>query len=117
MVILVTLFGILFMVAGIAHFIKPKFYNRFIPNFLPKLTVNYIVGIIEFIFGIGLLIPTTRSYACLGIFVLMLLFLPIHLWDATKKNPAIGSKLLAYIRIPVQFLFLYIAYFIYQSLK
>lgn len=104
------------MVAGVSHFIKPRFFNPFIPNFLPKLTVNYIVGFIEFIFGLGLFFPTTRSYASLGIFILMLLFLPIHLWDATKKNPAIGSKFLAYIRVPLQFLFLYIAYSIYETL-
>ena len=51
--------------------------------------------------------------ASLGIFILLILFLPIHIWDATTIKPAIGSKKLAYIRIPLQFLLMYGAYLIY----
>jgi len=43
----------------------------------------------------------------------MMLFLPIHIWDFTKKQPVIGSKKLAFIRIPIQFLLMYLSYLIY----
>jgi hypothetical protein len=39
--------------------------------------------------------------AAVGIFLLMLIFLPIHIWDATKVKPAIGSKKIAFVRIPL----------------
>ena len=79
------------------YFIKPKFFNHFIPKGLPKLTVNYIAGGIEFLLGIGLFFPSVSYLAAIGIFILLMLFLPIHIWDATKVRPAIGSKKLAYI--------------------
>ncbi len=115
MLIITIIFGFLFMVAGLSHIVNPKFFEHFIPNIFPKLTVNYIVGFIEFVLGLGLFFPTITSYASLGIFIIMFLFLPIHVLDATKKKPAIGSKFIAYIRILLQFLFLYGAYSIYQN--
>jgi uncharacterized membrane protein len=111
--VLKIIFGVFFMYAGGMHFKKPKFFNGFIPDFLPKLTVNYVFGFIEFVLGIGLFLNQTTKNAALGTFVLMLLFLPVHIWDLTKKRPAIGSKKLAIIRIPLQFLLMYCAYLIY----
>ncbi|WP_440120900.1 DoxX family protein [Tenacibaculum sp. Ill] len=107
------IFGIFFAFAGIMHFIKPKIFNRFIPNFLPKLVVNYIAGLLELAIGIGLLINQTTKQAALAMFILMLIFLPIHIWDVFRDKPAIGSKKIAIIRVPLQFLLLYIAYLIY----
>jgi uncharacterized membrane protein len=113
MFVLKIIFAGFFIYAGIMHFIKPRFFNHFIPAGLPKLAVNYIAGFIEFFLGIGLFFPATTNNASLGIFILLILFLPIHIWDATKIKPAIGSKKLAYIRIPLQFLLMYGAYIIY----
>ena len=97
------------------HFKKPKFFNGFIPDFLPKLTVNYVFGSLEFLLGLGLFFNQTIKNAALGIFILMLLFLPIHIWDLLKEKPAIGSKKLAIIRIPLQFLLMYCAYLLYMN--
>lgn len=113
--ILRILFGILFCFAGIMHIIKPKIFKNFIPDFLPKLTVNYIFGAIEFILGLGLFFTETIKNAAAGIFILMIIFLPIHIWDATRIKPAIGSKKIALIRIPLQFLLMYCAYRIYKN--
>ena len=115
MIILKIIFAVFFIYAGIMHFIKPAFFKHFIPNGFPKLIVNYIVGVIEFGLGLGLFFPEAVSYSAYGIFILLILFLPIHVWDATKKRPAIGSKIFAYIRIPLQFLLMYGAYLIYQD--
>lgn len=112
-IVLRIIFGVFFAFAGIMHFVKPKIFNRFIPNFLPKLTVNYIAGLIEVLIGIGLLINQTTKQAALAMFILMVIFLPIHIWDVFREKPAIGSKKIAIIRVPLQFLLLYIAYLIY----
>lgn len=111
--ILRIVFGVFFCFAGIMHFVKPNFFKHFIPSFLPKLTVNYIVGIIEFVLGVGLFFSLTVKNAAISIFILMILFLPIHIWDFTKERPAIGSKKMAIIRIPFQFLLMYLTYLIY----
>lgn len=97
------------------HVIKPDIFKHFIPDFLPKRLVNYIAGIIEFCLGLGLFFPSTVKYAAIGIFMLMVLFLPIHIWDVTKERPAIGSKKIAIIRIPLQFLLMYLSYLIYLN--
>ena len=113
--ILKIFFGVLFCFAGIMHVIKPNIFKHFIPDFLPKKTVNYIAGIIEFALGLGLFFLSTVKSAALGIFILMLLFLPIHIWDLTKERPAIGSKKIAIIRIPLKFLLMYLSYLIYLN--
>ena len=48
MFILKVIFAGFFIYAGIMHFIKPRFFNHFIPAGLPKLAVNYLAGFIEF---------------------------------------------------------------------
>lgn len=111
--ILRIIFGLFFGYAGFMHFKKPKFFNAFIPNFLPKLTVNYVFGAIEFILGIGLFFNQTTKNASLGILILMFLFLPLHIWDLFKEKPAIGSKKAAIIRVPLQFLLMFLSYLIY----
>ncbi len=111
--VLKIVFGIFFSYAGIMHFVKPQFFKHFIPDFLPKLAVNYVFGSIELILGVALFFPQTVNKAAAGVFILMLFFLPIHIWDLTKARPAIGSKKLAIIRIPLQFLLLYLSYLIY----
>ena len=107
------LFGILFCFAGIMHIIRPNFFKNFIPAFLPKLAINYIFGLLEFLLGLGVFFDTTMKNAAIGIFILLLIFLPIHIWDATKVRPAIGSKKIAFIRIPLQFVLMYCTYIIY----
>ncbi|TMM29535.1 hypothetical protein FDT66_10470 [Polaribacter aestuariivivens] len=111
--ILKIIFGVFFCFAGIMHIIKPRIFKNFIPDFFPKKAVNYIVGVVEFLLGFGLFFSESVKEAAYGIFILMILFLPIHIWDVTRIRPAIGSKKIAIIRIPLQFLLMYCAYLIY----
>ncbi len=111
--VLKIVFGGFLMFAGIMHVIKPKIFKHFIPDIFPKKLVNYIAGVIEFGLGISLFVEQIVSEAAIGILILMVLFLPIHIWDVTKERPAIGSKKMAIIRIPLQFLLMYFAYLIY----
>ena len=110
--ILTFLFGAFMLFGGINHFTKPDMYNPFIPDFLPKVVVNYLTGIAEILVGIGAFIPQTRAYATQGILIMMLIFLPLHIMDVFKETPAIGNHQTALIRLPVQFLFIAWAWFI-----
>lgn len=113
--ILTYLFGAFLIFGGINHFIKPEMYAPFIPEFLPSLAVNYLTGIVEIAVGVGVFIPRFRSMATLGILIMMLVFLPLHVFDVFKENPAIGSHQVALIRLPVQFLFIAWAWFIHKK--
>jgi uncharacterized membrane protein len=115
LLILKIVYGGFFCFAGIMHYIKPAFFKHFIPAFFPKKLVNYAVGFIEFSLGFGLFFNQSTKYAALGIFLLLIVLLPVHLWDVTKKRPAIGSKKIAIIRIPLQFLCMYGIYIVYLN--
>lgn len=115
MVILRIIYGVFFCFAGLMHIIKPKFFKNFIPSFLPKLTVNYAIGVLELLLGLGLFFIETTKNAALSILILMIVFFPIHIWDATKIKPAIGSKKIAFIRILLQFILIYGAYIIFKN--
>ena len=113
--VLKILLAVFLIYGGFNHFYKPEFYNGFIPDFLPKLTVNYISGGIEILLGIGLFLKGYEKKSAYGILLLMIAFMPIHIWDAFKETPAIGSKPAAYIRIAVQFLFIAWVWIIYKK--
>jgi uncharacterized membrane protein len=100
------------ILGGVMHFINPEMYKPFIPVFLPKDLVNYASGVLEIMVGIAAMIPQYRSSGTLGILLLMLAFLPLHLIDVFKENPAIGSHQMALIRLPLQFVFILWAWFI-----
>ncbi len=109
------LFAIFMIMGGVQHFLKPDFYLPFVPDFLPlKIEVIYLSGLIEIALGIFLLVKKYTRMAALGIFLLMILFLPIHIWDVFSNTPAIGTHKAALIRLPVQFLFMAIAWKIKQ---
>lgn len=104
------------MLAGaFNHIYAPETYKDFIPNFIPETLANILSTIAEAIVGIALIIPKYRKWGGLGFFILMIIFLPIHIWDFTKEIPAIGSKVAATVRIAVQLLFIAAGWWIYKS--
>lgn len=109
--------GLFLIYGGFNHFYNADFYNGFIPNFFPKLAINYIVGLIEILLGTGLFIKGYKKKSAYGIFLLMIVFMPIHIWDSLKEEPAIGSKIASYIRIAVQILLIIWAYVIFKTEK
>jgi len=106
----------LFMIyGGIKHFTSLLFYIPFVPHFLSyKIFIIYITGGLEIFLGVLLLNTKYAKNAALGIFILMLIYLPIHIWDVFSDTPAIGTHKAALIRLPFQFLFIAWAYKIKQ---
>jgi uncharacterized membrane protein len=74
-----VLMGILFVLAGINHFISPDAYLPLIPLYLPYPEfLNLFSGVLEVIFGVGLLSKSYRKWSAYGIMLLMVLFIPAH---------------------------------------
>lgn len=111
-VVLTWIFSLLMILAGINHFVKPMMYAPFIPHWLPLIAVNYFTGVVEITIGTGLLFKPARRIASILLVLLMVFFLPFHLADVFRSHPAIGSNLLAWIRLPLQFVLIYWAWFI-----
>ncbi len=113
--LLLAITSILMLFGSYNHVANPAFYNGFIPDFLPKLAVNYFSAVIELIVGILLVVPKTRAKGFLSFSALMMAFLPIHIWDLFKEVPAVGSQNAAIIRLIVQFIFIALTYLAYKS--
>lgn len=102
----------IFMIyGGVQHFTNTAFYSPFVPDFLNfKVAIIYISGIVEIAIGLLLLFKKSEGVGALGVFILMLVFLPIHVWDVFSAAPAIGSHQAALIRLSIQLVFIGISW-------
>ena len=97
------LLALLMVGAGIFHFVNPKLYVPFVPQFLPfTVFIIYASGVVEILLGLMLLSKKYAITGAWGIFLLMLIFLPIHVADVFSDAPAIGSHQMAVIRLVLQ---------------
>ncbi len=115
--IIIFLLSIFMLFGAFNHIYAPETYSAFIPEFFPETLANILSAIAEAAIGIALLIPKYRKWGGLGFFLLMIAFLPLHIWDLTKEVPAIGSKTAAMIRIAIQVLLIAAGWWIYKSYK
>ena len=59
-------FCALYITAGVLHFIKPEFYLKIMPQYIPwHLTMVYLSGIIEIILGVALIYKKNKKMGCL----------------------------------------------------
>jgi len=111
MSLLKVLLAIFLIFGGVQHFINPDFYIPFVPSFLPfTLAIVYVSGLFEILFGLALLFKKKATIGAWGILILMLLFLPIHIWDVFSETPAVGSHKAALVRLPIQCLLIFVAW-------
>jgi len=109
--ILKIVLAIFLIFGGLQHFIFPINYIPFVPSFLPfTVAIIYLSGLLEILFGFALFFKKIEIIGAWGILILMLLFLPIHISDVFSETPAVGSHNAALIRLPVQFLLIFIAW-------
>lgn len=98
------LFGVMMLGGAVGHLVAPEFYAGLIPEPIPEALANGFAAIVEGAIGIGLLVPRTRAKAGLAFAVLMVGFMPLHIWDALKEAPMVGSHTAAGIRLVIQVL-------------
>lgn len=107
------LMAAMYIIAGIFHFVKPKAYLRIMPRYLPshKMLV-YLSGFAEILLGVGLLFEETRTFAIYGIILMLLLFLMVHFYMLSSKKAGAGIPVwLLLLRLPLQFVLIWWAYF------
>ena len=112
-----NILGVLMVLAGVQHFRDPAMYGPIIPDALPKDLITYLSGAVELLLGVGLFIRSLRPLAGLGVLILMIVFLPLHLWDVFRDEPAMGSTLLASIRLVLQFVLIGWAWLVYKAAR
>lgn len=103
--------------AGIMHFVDPEFFLKVIPPFLLKFgyPIVYISGIIEIIIGLMLFTSKFQRKGALAFMLLMLSFLPLHIWDVFAESPFTGSQQNALIRLVMQFVLIGLPYKLWRN--
>ena len=108
----IIIMSIFYVGVGIKHFTNPMWFIRIVPPILPyKLSLVYISGFFEILFGILILFPTTRYIAAWGLIFLLIAVFPANIYLAMTNGAALNTTpLIAWGRLPFQFIFIAIAY-------
>jgi uncharacterized membrane protein len=79
--VLQVIWGIVFIVAGLGHFLFSTKLSRFIPPYLPgALALVLISGILEIAGGVGLILRRFRRAAGWGLSAMLVSFLPANVF-------------------------------------
>ena len=104
--------GVFYISIGISHFTSPIWYVKIVPPYLPyKLELVYISGLFEILFGGMLFFKKTRFLAGWGLILLLIAVYPANIYLAQTNGAAMNTTpLIAWGRLPVQFIFVGLAY-------
>ena len=100
------LVGLLFIVAGVNHFINPDFYVKIKEPYIPSfLTMVYVSGFFEVLGGAGVLLPTLRRAAGWGLIVLLMAVFPANLHMVRHTGEYVPIPFWVIVaRIPLRFI-------------
>ena len=111
-IISIYIMGVFYIIVGIKHFQDPGWFVQIIPPILPyKYALVYISGLFEVLLGVLLMIPKFQSTAAKGLIILLICVYPANIYLAQTNGVALGiSPLIAWGRLPFQFVFIGLAY-------
>ncbi len=98
------LLAVLFMIAGIAHFVAPDFFVAIVPPYLPAPELLVAAsGVAELVLGAMLLVPAWSRVAAWLLIALLVAVFPANLYMA--MNPHLFAPIpaaLLWLRLPLQ---------------
>ncbi|MCC9654317.1 DoxX family membrane protein [Rhodopirellula sp. JC737] len=100
----IALLCVLFIAAGINHFVSPGVYLKIMPDYLPwPLPLVYVSGFFELLGGVGLAVPRMRRAAGWGLIALLVAVFPanVDMLMNAGQFPAIPVWALV-ARLPLQ---------------
>jgi uncharacterized membrane protein len=100
-----------FVLAGVIHFLKPGFYLRIMPPYIPyQREVVYASGVAEIVGGVAVALPALRRpWSRWGLVALLLAVFPANVHAALHPEAVGGGPVattIAWVRLPVQGLFI-----------
>ena len=110
--ITIYIMSIFYIYIGIKHFTNVDWFMKIMPPYLPyHKELVYISGVFEIIFGLMLLFENTRFYAGWGLILLLIAVFPANIYLAQTNGAALDtSPLIAWGRLPIQGVFIALAY-------
>ena len=115
--LLIYVYVVFFISAGINHFLNPQFYDALVPDFIPfPRLVHQITGVIEIILPLFLLTRFRKEAALLMIIFLVILYgANLYVW---VNNLPYGRTYFTnqqhFFRFLLQVLYIYMTYVIYK---
>jgi len=114
------IYGLLYILAGINHFISTPGYLTIMPKWLPAhVFLIYLSGLMEIVLGIMLLFSRTKKMAALLIILMLIAFLPAHIYMIQIAPFQLGkilvTPLIAWVRLPFQILLIGWAWYYYRD--
>ena len=115
--LLIYVYVVFFISAGVNHFLNPQFYDAIVPNFIPfPRLVHQITGVIEIVLPLLLLTRFRKEAALLMIIFLVILYgANLNIW---VNNLPYGRTYFTnqqhFFRFLLQVLYIYITYVIYK---
>lgn len=104
--------ALLYVLAGIYHFLKPNLYMRIMPGYLPnhKMLV-YLSGLVEIGLGIMICFEDYQKIGLYGIIAMLFVFLLVHFYMLSGEKASAGiPRWILILRIPLQFVLMFWAY-------
>jgi uncharacterized membrane protein len=108
---LLLVMSLLYVGAGVMHFLTPKVFARIVPPRLPRpLALVYLSGLAEILLGIGVLFRRTRRRSAWGLVALLVAVFPANVHMATntvlpESVPERGrglARVALWVRLPLQ---------------
>jgi uncharacterized membrane protein len=97
------LFGLLFIGAGVMHFVRPGFYLKIMPDYLPlHLELVYLSGVFEIGLGALLLVRRWSRLAAWGLILLLIAIFPANIYAYQHQDVVPAPPLLHLLRLPLQ---------------
>lgn len=102
----------LYILAGLNHFLNPRFYMKIMPPYLPfHRELVLLSGLIEVLLGAYLLVPAWSAWAAWGVIALLVAVFPANIYHLQAKGAGMKVPIWGlWIRLPLQFLLIAWAY-------
>ncbi len=96
-------FALVFILAGLNHFLRPQLYASVVPPYLPwPLVLVYVSGGLELLLGAALLVPATQTLAAWGLVALLAAVFPANLYMAQNAAAFGIAPVFLWLRLPLQ---------------
>ncbi len=105
--LLLVIMILFYLLAGYNHFANPEFYYPLIPPYLSAWSgsINILSGIIEILLALMLIPKATRKAAAWGIMLMLIAFIPSHIYFIQKGIFQLGpievTPAIAWLRLLV----------------
>lgn len=98
--------GLMFIFAGVSHFVIPDTFVKLMPPFIPfHLAMVYISGVFEILGGVGLIVSRTKRAASYGLILLLLAVYPANIyvaWENIQLGGFMSHSFYQWLRVVLQ---------------